>query len=167
MAVWHTKQILAVHHGKYFSHGFLESVTRIICSYLAHFKLPYLITCRVMLMWSIDVIFLWSLRKCCVLGVSLWLLVIHLPGDLIRADKFRFNEQPPPSGGAVVVRFKELWLCQPPDCPRWLSSGLVTNSILFCWLITIKDRCTKVHFQQTRIEGFCQLFLIVSRNLCA
>ena len=115
-----------------------------------------------MLMWSIDVIFLWSLRKFCVLGVSLWLLVIHFPGDLIRADKFRFNELPPPSGGAVVVRFKELWLCQPPDCPRCLRSGLVTNSILFCWLITIKDRYLKVRFQQTCIEGFCQLFLIVS-----
>ena len=37
-----------------------------------------------------------------------------------------------------------------PD--RWcqrLHAGLVTNSILFCWVFTIKDWCEKVRFQKT------------------
>ena len=38
--------------------------------------------------------------------------------------------------------------------------GLVTNSILFCWLFTIKDRCKKVRFQQTHNE-VCPCFSVV------
>ena len=37
------------------------------------------------------------------------------------------------------------------------SSGLVTNSILFSCLFTIKDRCAKVRFQQTYNQGLHQL----------
>ena len=43
----------------------------------------------------------------------------------------------------------------------WGGSGLVTNSIIFCWL-KIKDRCKKVHFKSR-----CQLFLTVSWDLRA
>ena len=37
------------------------------------------------------------------------------------------------------------------------SAGLVTNSILFCRLFNIKDRCKKVRFQQTHSQGLRQL----------
>ena len=47
------------------------------------------------------------------------------------------------------------------------SSGLVTNSIVFCWLFKIKDWCTKVHFQQTHNQGLRQLLLTVSWDLRA
>ena len=42
------------------------------------------------------------------------------------------------------------------------TTGLVTNSILFCWLFTIKD----LRFQQTHNQGLSQLFLTVSSDLC-
>ena len=48
-----------------------------------------------------------------------------------------------------------------------LPSGLVTNSILFCWLFKIKDWCKKVRFLQTHIEGLHQLLLTVSWDLRA
>ena len=35
-------------------------------------------------------------------------------------------------------------------------SGLVTNSIIFCWLFTIKDRCKNVRFQQMHNQGLHQ-----------
>ena len=35
----------------------------------------------------------------------------------------------------------------------WVSS-LVTNSILFCWIYTSKDRVKKVDFFQTHNQGF-------------
>ena len=44
-------------------------------------------------------------------------------------------------------------------------SGQVTNSILFCWLFKIKDRCTKVRFQQMHRQGLHQLLLSVSWDL--
>ena len=47
------------------------------------------------------------------------------------------------------------------------TTGLVTNSILFCRLFTIKDRYAKVRFQQTHNQGLQQLFLTVSWDLCA
>ena len=34
-----------------------------------------------------------------------------------------------------------------------LATGLVTDSILFCWLFKIKDQCKKVHFQQAEKYG--------------
>ena len=34
---------------------------------------------------------------------------------------------------------------------RWLWTGLVTNTILFCWLFTIKDQFQKVRFLQTTL----------------
>ena len=39
-------------------------------------------------------------------------------------------------------------------------SGLFTNSILFCWLFKIEDRCKQVRFQQTHNynQGLRQLF---------
>ena len=43
--------------------------------------------------------------------------------------------------------------------------GLANNSILFCWLFTIKDLCKKVRFQQTHNQGFRQLLFMVSWNL--
>ena len=46
-----------------------------------------------------------------------------------------------------------------------ITSGLVTNSIRFCWLFTIKDRCKKVLFQQTHNQGLHQLLLTVSWDL--
>ena len=48
-----------------------------------------------------------------------------------------------------------------------LKPGLVTNSILFCWLFEIKDRCKKVRFQQTHNQGLRQLLLTVSWDLRA
>ena len=50
-------------------------------------------------------------------------------------------------------------VCRPP--------GLVTNSILFCCLFKIKDRCTKVRFQQMHNQGLRKLLLTVSWDLCA
>ena len=41
-------------------------------------------------------------------------------------------------------------------------AGMVTNSILFLWLFTIKERCNIMHFQQTHNQGLRQLFLTVS-----
>ena len=35
----------------------------------------------------------------------------------------------------------------------WLTTGLVTYSILFWWLFAIKDQCKKVRFQQTHNQG--------------
>ena len=44
--------------------------------------------------------------------------------------------------------------------------GLVTNSILFCWLFKFKDsRCKKVRFQQTHNQGLRLLFLTVYWDL--
>ena len=48
-------------------------------------------------------------------------------------------------------------VCHLPRVP-----GLVNDSIIFCLLFTIKDRCKKVHFQQTYNQGFRQLLLTVS-----
>ena len=42
------------------------------------------------------------------------------------------------------------------------KSGLVPNSIIFCCLFTIKDRCKHMCFQQTHHHGLRQLFLTVS-----
>ena len=47
----------------------------------------------------------------------------------------------------------------PWDCRRGDDAGLVTNSILFCWLIKIKDRCKKMRFHQTHNQGLRQLLL--------
>ena len=47
------------------------------------------------------------------------------------------------------------------------KSGLVPNSIIFCCLFTIKDRCKTVRFQQTHNQGFRQLLLTVSWDLRA
>ena len=47
------------------------------------------------------------------------------------------------------------------------GAGLVTNSILFCWLFKIRDRCKKVRFQQTHNQGLRQLLLTVSWDLRA
>ena len=44
---------------------------------------------------------------------------------------------------------------------------LVTNSIIFCWLFSIKDRCIKVRFQQTHNQSLRQLLLTVSWDLRA
>ena len=44
-------------------------------------------------------------------------------------------------------------------------SGLVTNSILLCWLFIIKDCCKKVRFQQMHNQGLCQFFLAVLGRL--
>ena len=38
--------------------------------------------------------------------------------------------------------------------------GLANNSILFCLLFTIKDRCKKVHFQPTHNQGLRQLLTV-------
>ena len=43
--------------------------------------------------------------------------------------------------------------------------GLVTNSILVCWLFKIMDRCKKVRFLQTQNQGLRQLLLKVSWDL--
>jgi len=45
------------------------------------------------------------------------------------------------------------------------ASGLVTNSILFCWLFKIKDRRKKVRFQQMHNQGLRQLLFTVSLDL--
>ena len=47
------------------------------------------------------------------------------------------------------------------------QSGLVTISILFCWVFEIKDRCKKVRFQQTHSKGLDQLLLTLSWDLRA
>ena len=54
-----------------------------------------------------------------------------------------------------------------PPLPFCCVAGLVTNSILFCWLFTIKDRCKKGSFQQTHNQGLRQLLLMVSWGLRA
>ena len=41
----------------------------------------------------------------------------------------------------------------PGTTEPWSPSGLVTNSILFCWLFKIKDQCKKVRFLQTHNQG--------------
>ena len=46
-------------------------------------------------------------------------------------------------------------------------TDLVTNSILFSWLFTIKDQCKKERFQQTHNQSLHQLFLTVSWDLHA
>ena len=64
------------------------------------------------------------------------------------------------SGGHLeVMHVHELTVDLPPG---WYQ---VTNSIIFCWLFTIKDRCKKVRFQQTYNQGLRQLFLTVSWDL--
>ena len=51
----------------------------------------------------------------------------------------------------------------PPSCR---PQGLVTILMPFCFLFTIKDRCKKVLFQRTHIQGFfCLLFLMASWDL--
>ena len=49
----------------------------------------------------------------------------------------------------------------------WGLAGLFTNSIIFCWLFSIKDRCKIVRFQQMHNKGLCQLLLTVSWDLRA
>ena len=46
-----------------------------------------------------------------------------------------------------------------PTCQ--CSPGHVANSVLFCWLFTIKDRCKKVRFQQTHNQGLHRLSLML------
>ena len=58
----------------------------------------------------------------------------------------------------------------PPAVVHQLSqsrAGLVTNSILSCWLFKIKDWGIKVRFQQTRNQGLSQRLLTVSWDLRA
>ena len=45
--------------------------------------------------------------------------------------------------------------------------GLVTNSIIYCRLFKIKDRCKQVRFQHTNNQGLRQLLLTVSWDLRA
>merc|ERR1711994_1175630 len=40
-----------------------------------------------------------------------------------------------------------LWISSAAEA--WEGAGLDTNSVIFCRLFTIKDRCEKVRFQQT------------------
>ena len=47
---------------------------------------------------------------------------------------------------------------------RRVQPGLVTNSILFCWLFTIKDLCNKVCFLQTHNQG-CFFARVLGGNL--
>ena len=49
----------------------------------------------------------------------------------------------------------------------WSEPGLLTNSIIFCWLFAIKDRCKIVCFRQTHNQGLRQLLLMVSWDLHA
>ena len=49
----------------------------------------------------------------------------------------------------------------------WSPAGLVTNSILFCWLFKIRDCCKQVRFQQTHNQGLRQLLMTVSWDLRA
>ena len=44
----------------------------------------------------------------------------------------------------------------------YLSPGPVPNSILFCWLFTMKEQREKVRFQQKHNQGLSPLFLTVS-----
>ena len=48
-----------------------------------------------------------------------------------------------------------------------LPAGLVTNSILFCCLFKIKERCKIVRFQQKHNQGLRQSLLTVSWDLRA
>ena len=43
-------------------------------------------------------------------------------------------------------------------CWESLSPGLVTNSVLFCWIFTIKDKCRRCIFKQMHKQGLRQLF---------
>ena len=54
------------------------------------------------------------------------------------------------------------WECAPVFQPRCETPGLVTNSILFCWLFAIKDR-----YKQTHSPGLRQLLLTESWDLRA
>ena len=57
---------------------------------------------------------------------------------------------------------------------KWLNwtfldvfPGLVTNSILFCLLFTIRNRCWNVRFKHAHNQGLRHLFLTVSSDLRA
>ena len=47
------------------------------------------------------------------------------------------------------------------NAPNW-PGGLVTTSILLCWIFTIKDQHKKVCFLQTHNQGLERLFLALS-----
>ena len=76
------------------------------------------------------------------------------------------------SGSSLVVPLV-MWGSHPPaHCVSVLylvrkTTGLVTYSNLFCWLLTIKDQCKNIHFQQTHNQGLRQLFSTVSWDLQA
>ena len=73
----------------------------------------------------------------------------------------RSTSRRPPMEGRLSRQ--RLWGFQEPE----YQEGMVTNSVLFCWLFTNKDRCKNVHFQQTHIHGLCHFCLTVSLDLCA
>ena len=66
------------------------------------------------------------------------------------------------------VRVVEAGVVEAKD--GWLElqgiRGLVNNSVLFCWLFTIKGRCRKVRLQQHKIKVLRQVLLTVSQDLC-
>ena len=47
------------------------------------------------------------------------------------------------------------------------NTGLITNSILSCWIFTIQSPCETMCLLRTHIQGLCQLFLTVSWDLCS
>ena len=54
----------------------------------------------------------------------------------------------------AFVRYVGVQVCVSHDLSLYVSTdyhvGLVTNSILFCWLFTIKDLCITLCFIQTQ-----------------
>ena len=58
--------------------------------------------------------------------------------------------------------------CTVAGCKIFIKHpGLVTYSILLCWLFIINDRYEKASFQQSHNQGLSQLFVIVSWDLRA
>ena len=71
---------------------------------------------------------------------------------------------PNPAYTLISFRRQPVRPCTTDSASSFERPGLVTNSILFCWLFRIKDRCKKVRFQQTHNQGLRQLLLTVSRK---
>ena len=71
--------------------------------------------------------------------------------------------------GMTIQEYYQKFICNERKEPasqeglfsKNLETGLVNPQVIFCWLFTIKDQCTKVSFQQTHNQGLRQLLLTV------
>ena len=95
-------------------------------------------------------------------GLPLVFSVRLPPSQLRRIDPRQYPRQTLDWRVVARPRLRSGWQHDHPGEGGYGNAGPVTNSILSCWLLSIKDRCKKVRFQQKHNQGLRQLLLTMS-----